>query len=123
MNIGKRIKAKREELNMSQDELAHKLGYKSRSTINKIETGINDISQSKVVDFANALNTTVRYLMGWDTSEDSSISLTTDEQKLIDNYRSLNEEGQQIVFNLVDGIVKTENYKKSAPDELVRKKA
>ena len=32
----------------------------------KIENGTNDIVQSKVVDFANALNTTVAYLMGWE---------------------------------------------------------
>lgn len=66
MTIGERIKLKREELNLTQDELALKLGYKSRSTINKIEKGINDLVQSKIVEFANALNTTPAYLMGWD---------------------------------------------------------
>lgn len=64
--IGARIKARRLELGYSQDEVAKKLGYKSRSTINKIELGINDITQSKVVEFARALETTVPYLMGWD---------------------------------------------------------
>ncbi len=34
---------------MSQEELATKLGYKSRSTINKIEMGKNDITQSKII--------------------------------------------------------------------------
>ena len=33
MELYKRIKEKREELNMSQDELATKMGYKSRSSI------------------------------------------------------------------------------------------
>ena len=66
MNIGDRIKIKRESLNMSQDELAKKLGYKSRSSINKIELGKSDITQHKVVAFANALQTTPAYLMGWD---------------------------------------------------------
>lgn len=51
---------------MSQDELAKKLGYKSRSSINKIELGKSDITQHKVVAFANALQTTPAYLMGWD---------------------------------------------------------
>ena len=37
MELYKRIKARREKLGMSQEELATKLGYKSRSTINKIE--------------------------------------------------------------------------------------
>lgn len=50
---------------MSQEELANKIGYKDRSTIAKIEAGINDITQSKVVAFANALETTPAWLMGW----------------------------------------------------------
>ena len=37
MNIGARIKKRREELNMSQEELAKLANYKSRSSINKIE--------------------------------------------------------------------------------------
>ena len=64
MRFCDRIRARREELNLSQDELAKRMGYKSRSTINKIELGINDVSQSKIVSFAEALDTTVGYLMG-----------------------------------------------------------
>ena len=59
MQIGDRIKARRIELGLTQDELAKKLGYKSRSTINKIELNINDITQPKIIDFAAALDTTV----------------------------------------------------------------
>ena len=66
MELYKRIKARREELGMSQEGLATKLGYKSRSTINKIEMGKNDITQSKIIAFANALQTTPSYLMGLD---------------------------------------------------------
>lgn len=60
-----RIKSRREALNMSQEELANKLGYKSRSSINKIEKGENDIPQSKIAAFAKALNTNPRCLTGW----------------------------------------------------------
>lgn len=70
--IGIRIKKQREELGMTQEELAKKLGYKSKTTIGKIETGVNDITQSKVVDFAKALNTTPSYLMGWIEDPDES---------------------------------------------------
>lgn len=55
MTLYERIKARREELEMSQEELAKILGYKSRSTIAKIEAGENDITQSKIVAFAKAL--------------------------------------------------------------------
>lgn len=72
MNLYDRIKARRLELRLSQDELAQKLGYKSRSTINKIEMGKNDITQSKIKAFAEALETTPSYLMGWEDEEGNS---------------------------------------------------
>ena len=42
MNIGKKIEKRRQELGLSQMQ-AIKTGYKSRSSINKIELGINKI--------------------------------------------------------------------------------
>jgi len=65
MKLYERIRQRREELGMSQDEIAEKLGYKSRSTIAKIESGENDITQSKIVAFARVLDTSPAYLMGW----------------------------------------------------------
>lgn len=80
-NIGTRIKERRIELGMSQDELAEKMGYKSRSTITKIEKGINDVVQSNIVKFSEVLNTSIAYLMGWDNDEEDTrkkIDVTTD---------------------------------------------
>ena len=71
-DIGKRIRFQRESLRITQEELAKKLGYKNKSSIAKIEIGENDIPQSKVVAFANALNTTVAYLMGLVDNANSS---------------------------------------------------
>ena len=65
-NIGQRIKSYREAMKMTQEDLAQKMGYKSKTTIAKIEAGINDITQSKIIAFAKALNTTPSYLMGWE---------------------------------------------------------
>lgn len=70
MSIGDRIKARRIELGLTQADLARALGYKSKTTITKIEAGKNDIQQSKVVAFAKALNTTPAYLMGWTDDPD-----------------------------------------------------
>lgn len=76
LEIYKRIRARREELGISQEELAKRMGYKSRSSINKIEKGENDIPQSKIVAFAQALRTTPEALMGWETSDTSPQSNT-----------------------------------------------
>lgn len=56
LGIGRRIKYYREQKNLTQQELADIMGYKSKSTIGKIETGVNDINQSTAVKFAKALN-------------------------------------------------------------------
>ena len=47
--IGEKIKEIRMQNNLTMDELAKELGYSSRSTINKIEKGINDISYEKLL--------------------------------------------------------------------------
>ncbi len=48
----KNIRQFREELGLSQQELAEKVGYKSRTSIAKIEAGKVDLSNSKIEDFA-----------------------------------------------------------------------
>lgn len=72
MAIGQKIKARREELGLTQQQLADRLGYKSKASINKIEMGTNGISQSRIVDFANALQTTIEYLMEMDSGKDEN---------------------------------------------------
>ena len=62
----KRIRELRISAGLSQDELAKKTGYNDRSSIAKIEAGTVDLTQSKLVAFADALNTTPGYLMGWE---------------------------------------------------------
>ena len=63
IEFGKRVREKRIELNMTQEELATKSGYTSRSSINKIELGLVDLPQSKIIALADALMTTPTYLM------------------------------------------------------------
>lgn len=64
--IGDKILERRTTLNMSQDELAQKVGYKDRSSIAKIESGERDIRQKKLIEFAKALKTTPQWLMGYE---------------------------------------------------------
>ena len=64
MELYENIRSRRIALKMTQQELAQKLGYKSTSTIAKIESGVNDIPQAKLSAFADALNTTPAELMG-----------------------------------------------------------
>lgn len=73
MSVGDNIKKRRFELRMSQQELADAMGYKTRSTIAKIESGENDVSQKKLWKFAKALDTTVEALVcGYPHSDSQS---------------------------------------------------
>ena len=99
LELYRRIKSRREELGMTQDDLARRLGYKSRSSIQKIEKGENDIPQSKVKAFAEALDTTPEYLMGWTPLSDK------EESKLLKGFRELNEENKNFVMELITKLI------------------
>lgn len=71
--IGSRIRSRREKLGLSQEELGNKLGYKSRSSINKIELDQRNLTQSKIKAIADALNTTPAYIMGWESEDQPPI--------------------------------------------------
>ena len=70
-SIGARIKEIRMEKGWTQEELADRMGYKSKSSINKIELGLNDIPQSKVAKFSEALDCSMEYLLGLDETPKS----------------------------------------------------
>ena len=64
--LSTRLRLRREELGLSQEQLAQRMGYRSKSSITKLEKGINDIPQSKLEELADALETTPAYLLGLD---------------------------------------------------------
>ena len=93
MNTYEIIKQLRQQMHMSQDELAKKTGYSDRSSIAKIEAGKVDLSESKISLFASALNVSPAQLMG--ISEDTSapaMELTPEEAQLVDDYRDASPE-------------------------------
>lgn len=73
LQLYKNIKSRRTELHLTQSELADKMGYADKSMIAKIEKGLVDLPQSKILAFAEALETTPSYLMGWESLSDEEI--------------------------------------------------
>ena len=75
-NIYENIRRLRESKGLSQDDLAKLTGYTSRSSIAKIEKGLVDLQQSKIIAFAKALEVTPNELMGLsEAAECSNMSL------------------------------------------------
>ena len=77
LSVGANIKKRRFELKMSQQELAEAMGYKTRSTIAKIESGENDVTQKKLQRFAVVLDTTVEALVAGSTNGEEDIPTLT----------------------------------------------
>ena len=76
MSVGANIRKRRFELKMSQQELAEAMGYKTRSTIAKIESGENDVTQKKLQRFASVLDTTVEALIAGSSPMEEELAIT-----------------------------------------------
>ena len=63
MTIGERIRERRIELGLSQQELAEKMGYKTRAAISSVEKGKEDLTSARVRKYASALGVSVDYLI------------------------------------------------------------
>lgn len=64
MQFGDRVKVRRKQLHLTQDELALKMGYKHKASISYMESGRSDIPTEKLSELAQHLETTVDYLLG-----------------------------------------------------------
>ena len=111
--LGQRIRNRRLELDLTQDELARKMGYKNKSTIGKIEADVNDITSSKVVEFAHALDTTVAYLMGWE-EEEQLTKIAIDKaylDQLTELWNQMTDEQRQTYLSIGRALIGTENQR------------
>lgn len=126
MTIGERIKNRRLELELSQDQLAQKVGYKSRSSINKIELS-RELPLKKVQLMADALETTPGYLMGWTPEADQNINQvknaimnakpsSTIQNRIDDKLSRLNKEGLKMADSYMDFLLSQEQYIKTSSE-------
>ena len=102
--VGENILLLRKQLGWTQEELAKKMGYKSKSTINKIELGINDIPQSKIVQFAEVLGTTPAHIMGWYDEEENSPEepkLSEGERMWLELYNRVSDDTRDVLTNMI----------------------
>ena len=106
-NVGQNIAAARKRAGMTQEELAGRVGYKTKSAINKIELGIRDLPQKKIAAFAAALGVTPGHLMGWDEkpAEDlqdmgalaAEVLMDQDAMEMVRAYMAMSESDRQAV--------------------------
>ena len=63
-DLSSRIRQRREQLSLSQEELAARMGYRSKSSITKLEKGINDLPRAKLEELAAALKNVIALSCG-----------------------------------------------------------
>lgn len=99
MTVADKVKQLREQLKMSQAELAHKMGLKSRSSITRIEKSGDNITLKDVERLSKALGCSPLYLMGWDNHSEKPLS--KEDAQFILLYRQLSDEQKKLVDNML----------------------
>lgn len=122
--IGSNILRIRKSLGLTQEELAKMMGYKSKSTINKIELGINDIPQSKIVQFAEVLETTPAELMGWNEEDKndspSEPSLTEGEKLWLELYHRVSDDTRDTLIKMMNSFDRLPEDRKEFALQVIR---
>lgn len=120
MNIGQKIKALREEQNLSQEELGKACGT-TKQTIFKYESGIvTNIPMDRLCEIATKLGVSPAWLMGWDDdAAPEDRPLTASENRLLSLNRQLNQEGQEKLTDYASDLVASGRYIKDYPAGMV----
>lgn len=121
MTIGEKIKQARIDKGLTQEELAEKLGYKSRSSVNKIETGGRDIPRSQIKRIAEILDVSPISLLGFEdekpteyTPTNKKPAMTSRQKKICELFVDLTTEQQDNIIGRAELMVEQneEEYKK-----------
>lgn len=111
MTLADRVRIRREELGLSQEQLALRMGYSSRTSINKIENG-RPCSQKIIARLADALNVSIPYLMGWDDDEKEQSTiydgLSEKRKALIEFAQSVPEDKAEMILRVMKSIVEAD---------------
>jgi len=110
---GSRIRICRESLGLTQEELARRLGYRSKSTVNKVEMGINDVSLTKIQSYAKALHVSPSYLMGW-TDEHARTYQGLTEDEIFDAFLNAEKLDRDYILHILH--LKTPDKRSKKPE-------
>ena len=119
MEIYDRVDKLRKEKGITWTYLNEKVKGSYRGRMTEFKNGKTTLSTEQLETIAGLLNTSLDYLLGntddpqpagQPPSED--IKLSPQEQRLIEMYRELNDEGQDVVTSFLDTMLMSGKYKK-----------
>lgn len=110
----RRISERRLALNITQLELAKKLGYTSREYVSRIERGSLPLSKKSLDKWAVALETTTEYLLHITDSVNGTTEVKTayeeEMQKLYKLYSKMNKKERSVLLDFAETILKNKMY-------------
>ena len=116
--IGDRIKELRKTQSINQEKLSQLLGV-SRSTVSMWEINKSEPDTQMLIKISNILNCSLDYLLEKSENkknphaDNDKEELTADENKLLKNFRELNEEGQYMLISQSEALVASGLYIKN----------
>lgn len=119
MSIGEDIKRMRIEKNMTQQELGQKLGV-SQQMIGQWETGKANPKKETIEKIAKALDVDPYSLYSFDMASEELEKIINqrisqdkeNKDKLLDNYRKLNDTGKSRLIDYSEDLTKIPEYQK-----------
>lgn len=120
--IGNRLKQRRVQLGLTQQQLADIIGAK-KNTISNYECNISSPSEDIILRLMDALKCDANYLYGDYFTSDEKILLDKDETQIIKAYRGFNDEGKEKVLDTIFDMQQLDRYKKRADNEVDKKEA
>lgn len=108
LDIGARLKATRESRGLTLKDVGQAIGV-SDATVQRYERGEIDIKRTIALKLGECLSVSPSYIMGWTNSPipvssptPQKTDLTDAEKYLLDNFRSLNQQGQKYILQTMD---------------------
>lgn len=116
-SIGNRIKKLRIDSNLTQEEVGKIIGS-SKQTLHKYENGIiTNIPSDKIETLANLFDVSPSYIMGWDDNDINDNKLNKEDEKLLNAFNQLNNEGQEKAISYTQDLVDSGKYKKTIKED------
>jgi len=117
--VGNRIKMLRKELDLTQEELAIKLGLKGKSSIANYEKGTISPSDDIKLQMSKLFNCSIDYLMGNSTIRNAQeINLEQLDIAFATGIKGLNKENQEIAKNIIEGLLAKQKNEENKKGEL-----
>ena len=108
--VGQRIKTERKMQNLSQQELAEKVGYADKGLISRIESGSLNLSMDKLIKIADALNVDVTELLMDPVPAEKKV----EKDVILYDVSDISQDGQKRIKEYIDTIRSAELWQKQS---------